>query len=127
MVVEPQQRNELIRRPPELVQHFRLYGEFTSAQERAALNLIWFGYIARLSQWGGGGNFLVQMISTCFRYPQRKLVGVSTLWEEPMTATHYISSFQNSKCLRCISFQLGQNSCWIKLNLMAYRKPSIRQ
>ncbi len=32
------------------------------------LNLIWFGYIARLSQWGGGGNFLVQMISTCLRY-----------------------------------------------------------
>jgi hypothetical protein len=32
------------------------------------LNLIWFGYIARLSQWGGWGNFQVQMISTCLRY-----------------------------------------------------------
>jgi hypothetical protein len=28
-------------------------------------NLIWFGFIARLSQWGGGGNFLVQTIFTC--------------------------------------------------------------
>ncbi len=24
--------------------------------------LIWFGYITRLSQWGEGGNFLVQII-----------------------------------------------------------------
>jgi hypothetical protein len=31
------------------------------------LNLIWFGWIARLSQWvGGGGNFLVHVISACF-------------------------------------------------------------
>ncbi len=29
------------------------------------INLIWFGCIARLSQCGGGGNYLVQMISTC--------------------------------------------------------------
>ncbi len=28
------QRNKLNRGPPELVQHFRLQGEFTSAQER---------------------------------------------------------------------------------------------
>ncbi len=28
------QSNELTRGPPELVQHFRLKGEFTSAQER---------------------------------------------------------------------------------------------
>ncbi len=36
------------------------------------LNLIWFGNIARLSQWEGGGNFLVHMIFTCRRYVQRK-------------------------------------------------------
>jgi hypothetical protein len=29
--------------------------------------LIWFGYIARLSQCGGGGNLLVQIIPTCRR------------------------------------------------------------
>ncbi len=31
------------------------------------INSIWFGYRARLSQWGGGGKLLVQMISTCLR------------------------------------------------------------
>ncbi len=37
--------------------HFRLLGEFTSAK-RALLdkNLIWFGYIACLSQCGGGAG-----------------------------------------------------------------------
>ncbi len=46
------------------------------------LALIWFGYIARLSQWGRGGycNFLVQMNSTCLRYARGKGAGVSTLW-----------------------------------------------
>jgi hypothetical protein len=29
------------------------------------VTLIWFGYIISLSQWGGGGNLLVKMISTC--------------------------------------------------------------
>jgi hypothetical protein len=31
------------------------------------INLIWFGYIARLSQRGGEGILLVQKISTCLR------------------------------------------------------------
>jgi hypothetical protein len=68
-IIRPQS-NELTRGPPELVQHqhFRLYGMFTSAQESCmVLNIIWFGNIARQSQWGGGVNFLVQMISTCLR------------------------------------------------------------
>ncbi len=30
------------------------------------INLIWFGYNARLSQWGGG-ILLVQMVSSCHR------------------------------------------------------------
>jgi hypothetical protein len=47
---------ELTRGPRDLVQHFRLEGEFTSAQERCMSKIdIWFGYITRLSQWGGGG------------------------------------------------------------------------
>jgi hypothetical protein len=29
------------------------------------INLIWFGHIARLSYWGGGSNFLIQIISIC--------------------------------------------------------------
>jgi hypothetical protein len=44
------QSHELTRGPPELVQHFRLQGEFTSAMH--VLNLIWFGDIP--SQWEGG-------------------------------------------------------------------------
>ncbi len=61
--------NELARGTIELVQHFRLKGEFASTQERGVvdINFIWFGYIARLSQWGGGSILLVQMISTCLR------------------------------------------------------------
>jgi hypothetical protein len=39
-------------------------GVHFGARALHVLNLIWFGYIARLSQWGGG-NLLVQMISTC--------------------------------------------------------------
>ncbi len=31
------------------------------------INLIWFGYIARLSQWGGGGYFPGSYHSTCLR------------------------------------------------------------
>jgi hypothetical protein len=62
------QSSELTRGPPELVQHFRLLREFTSAQERALLDpkLIWFGYIALAYPSGEkGGNLLVQIISTC--------------------------------------------------------------
>jgi hypothetical protein len=39
--------NELTRGPPELVQHFRF-----GARALHVLNLIWFGYITRLPQWG---------------------------------------------------------------------------
>jgi hypothetical protein len=31
------------------------------------INLIGFGYIASLFQWGGGGILLIQIISTCLR------------------------------------------------------------
>jgi hypothetical protein len=48
---------ELTRGPPELVQHFRyIGGVHNGARALRVLNLIWFGYIARLSQWGGGGG-----------------------------------------------------------------------
>jgi hypothetical protein len=53
------QSTELTRGLSELVQHLLLYGEYTPAQERCMfLNLIWFGSNARLSQWGGGGQFI---------------------------------------------------------------------
>jgi hypothetical protein len=41
------------------------------------INLIWFGYIVRLSQWGEGNILLVQIISSCRRVLRG---GVSTLW-----------------------------------------------
>jgi len=46
------QSNESNRGTSELVQHFRLYGEFTSVLH--VLNLIWIGIIAHLSQWEEG-------------------------------------------------------------------------
>ncbi len=53
------QNNDLYRETAELVKHFHLQGEFTSAQERflTLLLYLWFGYITCLSQWGGEGYF----------------------------------------------------------------------
>jgi hypothetical protein len=60
------QSNELTRVPPEIIQHFRLYGEFTSAQERC---MSWILAILLVYPNGEeGDNFLVQIISTCRRY-----------------------------------------------------------
>ncbi len=61
------QSNELTRRPPELVHHFRLYGEFTSAQERCLTLKSWYGLAISLAYPSGeeGGNLLVQIFSTC--------------------------------------------------------------
>jgi hypothetical protein len=63
---EEMEEDELIRGTTELVQHFRLLGGVhIGARALLDINLIWFD-MARLSQWGGGGCFLlVQMISTC--------------------------------------------------------------
>jgi hypothetical protein len=48
-------------------------GLHISARAPHAINWIWFGYIARLFQWGGGGGILlVQMISTGLRCAQRQ-------------------------------------------------------
>jgi hypothetical protein len=56
------QSYELTGGTTELVHHFRLKGELTLAQERCLtllnnFDMVWFGYIARLSQRGGGGYF----------------------------------------------------------------------
>jgi hypothetical protein len=61
---------ELIRGPPELVQHL---GVHIAARALHVLNLIWFGGLAVLLAYPSrkeGGNFLVQIISTCF--PSRR-------------------------------------------------------
>ncbi len=44
--------------------------------------LIWFGYITRLSQWGGGGggNLPIQIIYTCRHGLSGMGEGVGTLW-----------------------------------------------
>jgi len=42
----------------ELVQHFSpIGGVHNSARALLDINLIWFGFIARLSRWGVGGVF----------------------------------------------------------------------
>jgi hypothetical protein len=65
------QSNELTGGPHELVHHFhhfRLEGEFKSAQERC-LSQIWYGLAISLANHSGEewGNFLVQMIITSRR------------------------------------------------------------
>jgi hypothetical protein len=47
--------NELTKGPPELVQYFFCRGTSYRARALHFINLIWFGYIARLYQWGGRG------------------------------------------------------------------------
>ncbi len=71
----------LTRGPPELVQHVRLEGEFTSALERC-LPLNWFGLAISLAYPSGeeGGNLLVQMISTCRHGLRGRGEGVGILW-----------------------------------------------
>jgi hypothetical protein len=49
------QSYELTRGPPVLVQHFRLGVVHIGTRALHVLNWIWFGCIARLYQWGGGG------------------------------------------------------------------------
>ncbi len=44
------------------------------------IKVIWFGYIAHLSQWGGGGILPVQMISSSFATLRKGGGEVSTLW-----------------------------------------------
>jgi hypothetical protein len=60
------QSNELNGGPPRVSSALSFTGGVhIGARALHVLNLILFGYIARLSQWGGGGgNILVQMIST---------------------------------------------------------------
>ncbi len=64
----PAQSTELTKGPPELVQHFRLLGEFTSAQERC-ISKMWYGLTVSLACPSGeeGGNFLIQMTSLEYR------------------------------------------------------------
>jgi hypothetical protein len=62
---------ELTRGPPVVSSALSFIGGFhIGTRALHVLNLIWFGNIARLSHLGGGGNFLVQMITifTCRRY-----------------------------------------------------------
>jgi hypothetical protein len=78
------------------------------------INLIWFGYSACLSQWGVGGNLLVQMISSCRR---SRGVGVITLrmysmagqYDNPIP-TRFLAPIDCSKIPPPLSFLSGQNS-----------------
>jgi hypothetical protein len=67
------QSTEFSRGTPELAFLF-IGGVHISARARHVLNLIWFGYIARLSLWG----VLVQILYTCLRYTAgtEKRVGI---------------------------------------------------
>jgi hypothetical protein len=76
------QSTELTSGPPELVQHFRLWREFTMAQERRMsynkFDMVWLNH-SPIPVGRRGGYFLVQMISTWL--PSRSDGGgVGTLW-----------------------------------------------
>jgi hypothetical protein len=84
------QSNELNRGPPELVQHFRsvIGGVHIDAEALLDPKLIWFAYITRLSQWGGG-NLLVQMIFYLPSGAKGKGGGVGTLCVAVVSASGY--------------------------------------
>ncbi len=69
------QSNELTRGITELVQLFLLKGEFTYVSARALIYIILI-FMVRLYRSpipvGGGGILIIQMITTCLRYAQRK-------------------------------------------------------
>ncbi len=58
----------------ESVQHSACRGALIGAMSLVVMYLIWFGYIARLSQWGGmeGGLFFAKSISTCLHGGYRR-------------------------------------------------------
>ncbi len=107
------QSNELTRGPPELVQHFRLQREFTLVH---VLSLIWFGYIARLSQWGGGWLMVISSFKW-FLPVFDKLRGkgeVGTLCGRPTEIKNYKESWELVECRRegtVQTFQCMQVEC----------------
>jgi hypothetical protein len=63
------QSNELTRGPPELVQSFRFIGGVhIGTRVLHVLNLVWFAVSLAYPSGEEGGNFLVQVISTCLCY-----------------------------------------------------------
>jgi hypothetical protein len=95
------QKNDCSKGPTELDQHFRVYGEFTSAQERC-MTFNWYGLALSLlayTNWGSGGILLVQMISTFRRGLKRRGGGwVSTLWSTSMKKFHGAVAVGASEC-----------------------------
>jgi hypothetical protein len=92
------QSNKLTRVPPELVQIFRLWGVHIGARALHVLKLIWFGYIARQSQCGGGGvisSFKLFLPAFVTRR-EREGEGVGTLWLEQAEKVTFV------KNLHCI-------------------------
>ncbi len=63
------------------------------------INLIWFGHIARLSQWGGGDILLGQKISTCLRYAKKKSRSTESSSLRGICASNYIA--YKSYCCFC--------------------------
>ncbi len=63
-------------------------GVHIGARALLDINLIWFGYIARLSQLGGGGILLIQIITTCIAPLRGGGGGLhSVIWSHMKTTT----------------------------------------
>ncbi len=72
------QSNDIYRETTDLVQHFHI-----GARALLDINLIWFGYIARLSLWGGGyfarSNYLY-LPSLCLEEGRGEVYQHPVLW-----------------------------------------------
>jgi hypothetical protein len=65
---------------------FGYRGVYIGKRARLDIKLVWFGYIARLSRWGGGREVIY--LFKLFHLPSQRLEegggGVSTMWVESM-------------------------------------------
>ncbi len=92
------QSNDLYMRPTELVQHFAYRGKGVHIGASALLNmeLIWFGYIAHLSQWGQGGRvYLLKWFLPAFAASIEERCGGGGGGQHPV----YIKSYHALLCL----------------------------
>jgi hypothetical protein len=97
------QSNRLTIENSELVHHFRLYflgGVHIGARALHVINLIWFGYIARLSQRGGGGYFassddFFYLSSGCLERGVENVSTLSVLSMEGKENAHPFNMFLN--------------------------------
>jgi hypothetical protein len=100
------QSNDWYRWPTELFHHSADIG---GARALLVIQLVWFGYIARLNPWGGSFFLLFHMKTTCLRGAYERGGGVSkTMWSGLCTRlyNHWTTQVWTSKDFK--RFSLGR-------------------